>query len=169
MGMQTQTIFDFSNEAAVEAWSPLNDVVMGGRSSSKVLDGGGFLRFEGDVSLENGGGFASMRCDVELDLADRSGLLVRARGDGKTYKLGLYDETGARRIAHRFGFEASHEWQDIYVRFDQLNPEFRGRDVLDASPLDASNVRGISVLIADKQAGAFEIELESILAVDGRP
>ena len=80
----------------IAAWTPLNDTVMGGVSSSRVIEHDGVLRFTGEVSLEHNGGFASMQTDVDLDLHDATGLTLRVRGDGQRYKLGVYDARGAR-------------------------------------------------------------------------
>jgi monofunctional biosynthetic peptidoglycan transglycosylase len=164
-----QRLFDFASAEDIARWSPLDDVVMGGRSSSRVVDCDDYLRFEGNVSLEQGGGFASMQADVDLDLTDATGLRLRVRGDGQTYKLGLYDERGRRRIAYRFSFESSDgSWTEISVPFDKLEPRFRGRDVPDADPIDLSTVRGMSLLISDEQAGPFGIDVAWIEAVTMR-
>jgi len=44
----------------------INDDVMGGRSRSKLLRTDTGLMFEGDLSLANGGGFASFRAPLRL-------------------------------------------------------------------------------------------------------
>lgn len=160
-----RTLFDFTNADAAELWSPLNDVVMGGRSSSKVVHTDDHMRFEGEVSLENGGGFASMQADVELDLSAATGLTLRVRGDGNRYKLGLYDTRGRRRIAYRHAFDTvADEWSEVTVRFEDVQPRFRGRDVPDADPLNTAAIRGMSILIADKQDGPFGIDIAWIAA-----
>ena len=60
--MQAQVIFDFNKKSDLQDWIIVNDVVMGGRSSSTFkLDEDGLGVFEGNISLENNGGFSSLR------------------------------------------------------------------------------------------------------------
>jgi len=50
----------------------------------------GTLEFKGIVSLENNGGFASIRSGTaNYDLSDFEGLLIRVRGDGHRYAFNL--------------------------------------------------------------------------------
>ena len=55
-------LFDFAYARSTDGWMAINDVVMGGLSTSK-LEATGFATavFSGYVSLENNGGFASAR------------------------------------------------------------------------------------------------------------
>jgi len=82
-------LFDFSTERTVGAWVSIDDVVMGGVSSSRLeATGSDTAVFTGLVSLENNGGFASVRSrPEEHDLGGYSGLEIRIRGDGRRYKI----------------------------------------------------------------------------------
>jgi hypothetical protein len=55
------TLFDFSGAADEPGWTAVNDGVMGGvsRGGAKLVDGS--LHFRGILSLENNGGFSSIR------------------------------------------------------------------------------------------------------------
>ena len=56
------TLFDFDSADAVSGWFSVDDRVMGGVSVSQMrYAGDGVARFSGDMSLENNGGFASVR------------------------------------------------------------------------------------------------------------
>ena len=58
-------LFDFSTERTIDAWVPINDVVMGGVSSGRLeATGNDTAAFTGFVSLENDGGFG---LPVDLD------------------------------------------------------------------------------------------------------
>lgn len=86
-----QIIIDFSNTSAT-GWQIVNDRVMGGISrSSFQLHEDGYALFSGTVSLENNGGFASVRTRAQtpMDLSEFDGLSVHVLGDGKTYSLRL--------------------------------------------------------------------------------
>jgi hypothetical protein len=54
-------LFRFDTVASVADFSPIDDRVMGGRSASRLRhDPAGNAVFEGEVSLADGGGFASL-------------------------------------------------------------------------------------------------------------
>ena len=52
------TLFRFGPDASLQTWQPVDDTVMGGISRSEWQPSG---RFAGSVSLENNGGFCSVR------------------------------------------------------------------------------------------------------------
>ena len=56
-----KTLFDFQNATNAAAWQVVNDDVMGGESTSRFSVTNGLASFQGKVSLENNGGFASVR------------------------------------------------------------------------------------------------------------
>lgn len=57
----TTRLFDFAQESA-EEWIVVNDGVMGGVSRSAFVDSeSGYASFQGVMSLDNNGGFASVR------------------------------------------------------------------------------------------------------------
>lgn len=82
-----KTLFDFSCATNV-AWQIVNDDVMGGVSTSRFEVTNGLAMFGGEVSLENNGGFASVRSSpARQNLAGLDAFVVRLRGDGRRYKF----------------------------------------------------------------------------------
>ena len=60
------TLFDFSKTSNISKWRIVNDDVMGGISSSSFeRDKNGIGVFQGRVSTENYGGFASVRYSMK--------------------------------------------------------------------------------------------------------
>ena len=57
-GGTPEMIVDF--RTATDSWRNIDDVVMGGLSSSEMVIEDGVAVFRGDVSLDNNGGFASV-------------------------------------------------------------------------------------------------------------
>jgi len=164
---KTLTLFDFSEGMDGKAWVPVDDVVMGGVSRSAFgVAAGGMGVFEGMLSLERGGGFASIRSrPAEIDLSPYDGVEIRVRGDGKRYRLRLRTETYPGGVAYQVSFETqAGVWQLIRVPFERFRPTFRGRAVPDAPPLDVSSIRSFGWMIADKQAGAFRLEIDWVRA-----
>ena len=66
-------------------WMAVNDGVMGGVSRSRPeVSSRDTLVFTGNLSLENNGGFASVRHVSEpFELDQGAGVLLRVKGDGK--------------------------------------------------------------------------------------
>ena len=62
MGFSPMT-FDFGtkNSAASRDWRVINDGVMGGLSQGRALLTEESILFEGEISLENNGGFSSLK------------------------------------------------------------------------------------------------------------
>jgi monofunctional biosynthetic peptidoglycan transglycosylase len=161
------TIIDFSSAEGRHRWRIVNDGVMGGLSQSQMkLTAEQTGVFEGTVSLENNGGFASVRTEpADFGLAEFNGLELRFRGDGKRYQLRLRTDQTWDGIAYRTSFETvAREWATVRLDFQEFIPSFRGRRVSDAPALDPARIRQIGFLISDNQEGEFRLELASIKA-----
>ncbi|EWS55792.1 Complex I intermediate-associated protein 30 (CIA30) [Methylibium sp. T29] len=89
-------LFEFANPVAVAAWRAIDDRVMGGVSRSTLRhDPAGHAVFEGTVSLERHGGFASVRSSPgERGLPGAAACLLEVRGDKKQFKLSLLTDDG---------------------------------------------------------------------------
>jgi len=155
-------IFDFSDPDPSVRWYVVNDGVMGGRSSSDiVLTDEGTGLFTGYVSLENNGGFASIRAAFEqLDLSPFSGILLKVKGDGRRYQLRFRLSGSFDGVAYRAEFDTEPgTWQEVRIPFTEFEPTFRGRVPRGAGPLDPSKVRQLGFLIGDKREGPFRLEV----------
>ena len=155
-----EVLVDFRSETG--SWSVVNDGVMGGRSSSEIRStGDGSAVFQGNLSLENNGGFASIRTDVPAGvLAGRSRLVIRVRGDGKRYQVRLRTSGSFDGIAYRADFETTaNAWTTIEIPLEIFEPSFRGYRPPNAEPLDPAEVRQIGLMLTDKQEGPFRLEI----------
>jgi monofunctional biosynthetic peptidoglycan transglycosylase len=122
--------------------------------------------FQGTVSLENYGGFASVRTDpTDFGLTGRRGLSLRIKGDGKSYQLRLRTDRGFDGVAYASSFDTVEgEWTTVNLDFRGCSPTYRGRAVPDAPALEPGRIRQISLFIGDKQEGPFRLEIDSIKA-----
>ena len=164
-GPAETVVVDFKG-IAPDSWQPVNDGVMGGLSQGGLRlteDGTGV--FEGEVSLDNKGGFASVRTSLgRADLSQFKGLSVRCRGDGKRYRIRLRIDDTNDGIAYQATFETKpNEWVSVQLPFVDFIPTFRGRKV-SAPPLNTMTVRQLGFMIADKQKGQFRLEIDSVSA-----
>lgn len=153
-------LVDFSNPDIARSFRVINDGVMGGVSTSRLRSTAGAMVFEGEVSLENDGGFASCRGPVTFP-AGSAALLLTVRGDGQRYKLTLKLDDSPGTAQYQAAFVARREWQTLrFVRSD-FAVSLRGRPVT-APTLRFEDVRQLGVLISDRQAGPFRVELKAV-------
>jgi len=155
----------FDRMKSLAGWHSIDDAVMGGISASRIdYDSRGYAVFSGIVSFANNGGFASVRSRVIAPC--RAGITaygLTVRGDGKTYKLSLRVDPAFDGVSYQAKFQAPPgDWLRIQLPLTDFVPTRRGRPVPDAPILDATKVQQIGLLIADKQAGPFRIEIQSI-------
>lgn len=160
-----RTLISFDESASEPRWVAVNDGVMGGRSTGGPRVAGGQLEFSGELSLANNGGFASVRTvGAGFDLGASTALVLRLRGDGRRYQLRLATDAAYRGLAVSFGagFETTAgQWTVVRVPLDSLEASVRGSR-LQGPPMDASRVREIGLLIADKREGPFALSVDWI-------
>jgi NADH dehydrogenase [ubiquinone] 1 alpha subcomplex assembly factor 1 len=163
----SRELFRFEAAASVADWSAIDDSVMGGVSRSHMRhDPAGHAVFEGIVSLENRGGFASVRSrPLSLGVPGAVAYLLEVRGDGKRFKLNLRTNDDFDGVNYQAEFEApAGTWTRVRLAVSEFRPTFRGRHVPGAPPLDPARVRQLGLMIADRQAGSFALALRSIVA-----
>jgi hypothetical protein len=161
-------IFDFQAATNSTKWQVVNDDVMGGVSTSQfqLLTNGGAI-FSGVVSLENNGGFASVRSTpVRENLNGTDAFVLRVRGDGRRYKFTVRTEAGFNAPNYQAEFTTKRgEWEEHRLAFKDFMPTFRGRVLTDVPPLIPSKITSVGLLISDKKAGPFRLEMSWIRGV----
>jgi NADH dehydrogenase [ubiquinone] 1 alpha subcomplex assembly factor 1 len=156
-------LFDFAGPEAAQQWQAVNDGVMGGVSDGRFrITPESTLEFFGTLSLENNGGFASVRTKpADLDINAEDDLVVRVKGDGREYVLNLY--TKSRRMA--FSYRAplptvKNEWTEVTVPLEDFIPTSFGNRVQGMGPVEPDEITSIGFMLADKKAGPFKMEVE---------
>lgn len=158
--------FDSSKNASLK-WRIVDDRVMGGRSQGLFsTEEPGIMRFEGMLSLENNGGFSSVRTDkLSMDLSDKKGLALRVKGDGRKYQLRLSTDARFRsygEVSFKADFETvKDEWIEVKVPFSSLVGSWRGR-VLENEVFNPAKIERISLLLGDKNPGKFQLDVDWI-------
>ena len=160
-----QPLYRFDSPAAVAPWHAIDDRVMGGVSASRMLhDAAGHGVFTGEVSLDNNGGFASVRAPAEAQegAADARACLLEVRGDGRRYKFNLRSDDGFDGVTHQAAFQPpAGEWAVIRLPLAGFAATWRGRPA-SAGPISAAQIRQVGLLIADRQAGPFRLDVREI-------
>jgi len=160
----SMTIIDFSQGNSI--WPQINDGVMGGLSSGRMVAAEGYATFQGNVSFDNNGGFSSVRSrPVVHDLSAFEGLVLRVRGDGKRYGFRLKTDASFDGVSYQVEITPpAGEWVEIALPFGDFVPVYRGRVVRDHPPLDPSRIATFGLLIG-RQEGPFRIDIETIRAI----
>lgn len=160
--METQLIFDFNKTANINNWIVIDDVVMGGKSSGNFeLNTEGNGVFSGDVSLENNGGFSSVKykfSSINVQNAEQISLTIK--GDGKTYQFRVKSRS-VDRHSYIIRFATTGEWQKVKIPLNEMYPSFRGNK-LDLPNFSENNMEEISFLIANKNAEHFKLVIDKI-------
>lgn len=158
-------LIDFEDQATEPKWIAVNDGVMGGLSKGGPEIKNGSLHFSGNLSLENNGGFSSIRTlEQKYDFSGKTAVVIRLKGDGRKYQLRLATDARYRGSAISYGAEFASEkgkWIEVKVPLNSLSPSWRGMNLKEPD-FDSSKVEELGILIADKNAGAFEIEVDWI-------
>ncbi|MBT8495909.1 MAG: CIA30 family protein [Deltaproteobacteria bacterium] len=169
----TRTETDSTSEliglATQGSWRIVNDDVMGGRSDSNFAVADGRAVFEGNLSPDNGGGFASVRADLSAAPSpDTVAVVIRVRGDGKRYQFRVRTSEQRDGPAYKYEFSTTKgEWTTVRLPLAEFELSFRGRLIPDAPVIDAGRIRQVGFLIADRQWGRFRLEVESIRVEGG--
>jgi Complex I intermediate-associated protein 30 (CIA30) len=179
-------LFDFSapDRDLLNAWMAVNDGVMGGVSESGLQIVNGRAFFKGNVSIDRGGGFASIRTqnfNPPLDLSNYQGISLKVRGSAASqrYKLFLRPSEQWDGISYGYSFDTnSNSFTDLRIPFSNLMPVKRAKIVDDAPPLERRQVSSIQIMLSKFEydgglnpsfrPGEFELELCSIGAYGDR-
>ena len=160
--INTLVIFDFTKDADVRNWYVVNDTVMGGESAGKMgVDTEGNGMFQGHVSLDNNGGFSSIRYDAgKTKLQGYSKFVIKLKGDGKDYQFRVKTKSN-EYYSYIFSFSTTGNWQTIEIPFNIMNASFRGRS-LDMANFPGEYLEEIGFLIGNKKAEDFKLAIDNI-------
>ncbi len=156
------TIFDFTIDSSLDSWYIMDDVVMGGRSDGNMkINEDGHGLFHGDVSLENNGGFSSVRYRPELlDVSDYKSCKLRVKGDGKSYQFRIKSDA-YDRFSYIYSFDTTGEWETVVIPLHDMYPSFRGRR-LDMDNYSGQTLAELAILIGNKKNESFQLEIDKI-------
>jgi hypothetical protein len=141
-------------------WELLSDRVMGGVSTGRVgreiIHGRMAIRMQGDVSLENNGGFIQMALDLdpsgaEVDCQAFTGLEIEVAGNGEPYGLHLRTADLSRPWqSYRQSFQTEPGWQTVKLPFAGFAAHRT------EAPLDTARLRRIGLVAIGR---AFQADL----------
>ncbi len=163
---QDRFLFRFDKPDSAKPWQTVNDGVMGGRSEGRFkIKDDKKMEFFGTLSLENNGGFASVRArSGNFGLAAGDVIVARVRGDGRQYNFNVYAQRNLGGYSYRQSFKTKKdEWIEVEFPIEKFDATWRGRRFPNQK-LDPSKVTGLGFQLGDKKAGPFKLEVEWIKA-----
>lgn len=159
--------FDFGTNHNSQNWRVVNDGVMGGLSKSETNLTENTLIFKGKTSLENSGGFASLRTAFNPGkLKGSKTITIRFKSNSinRTFGISLKDKERFYMPYFKHEFSPKNtNWQTLTVNLEDFKP-YRMSETYNAKmPLSyLDNVFALVLIISDKKQGDFDIELDYI-------
>ena len=160
--MNSTIIYDFNKKSSTRDWRIIDDGVMGGMSQGRFsINSEGNGVFEGTISLENNGGFSSIRYGFDkIKVNPQSTVSILLKGDGKSYQFRIKDKYN-NYYSYITTFETTGEWQTVELKLSDLYPSFRGRK-LELPNFRSDSFEEIVFLIANKRNETFKLTLDKI-------
>tara|TARA_R110001583_G_scaffold10179_7_gene47347 strand:- start:1888 stop:2394 length:507 start_codon:yes stop_codon:yes gene_type:complete len=157
------TLVKFKKDSKLLNWRVIDDVVMGGVSKSAIsIDANGNAVFSGEVSLENNGGFSSLRHRFEkIDVSNFKVIKIRLKADGKKYQFRAKSSM-FNQYSYISYFQTTSDWQTIEIKLANLQPAFRGRK-LEMPNFPGLELEEIGFLIGNKKEEEFQLIIDSII------
>lgn len=156
---------DFGHHKAGQDWRVINDGVMGGLSEGRLHFSENGLRFAGNISLANNGGFASVRSPFQqLDLSNFKSLQLRYRASGMSFALCLENDRRFYRPNYKYVLPPTEEWREIQIDLLDLKEYVLGSttgSTIDASTL--SEIIRIGFISNSKKEGPFTLEVDYLI------
>ena len=114
--LSSHIIFNFNKNSSISNWIVVDDVVMGGKSNGNFqLNKDGKGVFSGKISLDNNGGFSSVRYGFnKLNIEKFKSIVLKIKGDGKNYQFRIKNKS-SDYASYITSFSSSGEWQEIEI------------------------------------------------------
>ena len=160
--MTSHLIFDFDKLTNTQEWQIANDDVMGGKSSANFsINKEGHGVFEGIVSLENNGGFSSMRYRFDRrSIKDYKKIILNVKGDGAMYQFRIKSKETDYH-SYISSFTTSGSWQKVEILLKDMLPSFRGKN-LNQPNFNDSYIAQVAFLIGNKKQQTFKLIIDQI-------
>jgi len=158
-----QPLLDFAGPDVVQKWQAVNDGVMGGVSEGRFkITADKIMEFSGRLSLENNGGFASVRTKpTNFNIHAGDTLVVRVKGDGREYVLNIYTKSRRMAFSYRTALPTMRdEWTEVSVPLVEFIPTSFGNRVQGMGPVEPDQINSLGFMLSDKKPGPFKLEVE---------
>lgn len=154
----TTLIADFEDgigAAFGAGWQVTTDGMSGGSSTARLSAEGGALRVAGEVVADTPFPWAGAiyfpgdQPMQPVDFSDREVLRFRARGDGRTYSVGLFGAVAGAGAPPSVRFAAPPEWTEVEIPLEQF-------------PAAEPGIIAGLAFVAEAPAGGFAFEIDDV-------
>jgi NADH dehydrogenase [ubiquinone] 1 alpha subcomplex assembly factor 1 len=98
-----------------------------------------------------------------LELPKSDTLVLRVRGDGRSYYFSLYVPTNRMAYSYRAKFDTeAGRWQEIRLPLKEFQASWFGRKQPNAPQINGADIRSLGFTLADKKAGPFKLDVDWI-------
>jgi hypothetical protein len=161
------SIFNFGNgENQIKNWVMISDSVMGGVSKSKLEYTENTMILSGDISLDNFGGFASVKTAFgKYDLSQFKGVKIKYKSTNQKFAFTLEDNKNWTLPNYKGNFYSSKAdiWEEKTIYFNDFKEyqvgEPTGKKLNDAN---LKNVVRMGIITTEKKEGPFSIEVDYV-------
>lgn len=159
-----EVMLDFGSEKYGMDWIVINDGVMGGKSEGKLTFTDTTLIFTGEVSLENNGGFTSLKSayeDFKLDSAQR--IEIKYRLEGQSIALYMEGSNGFADPYIKATLDVTEGWKTVELEWNEFRQFDFGRPTGGVISNDfISDVKYLGFITGEKRKGSFRFEVAYI-------
>ncbi len=161
----TSLEFDFGKDKTGSTWGIINDGVMGGRSEGAAYLTNSSVVFTGTISLENNGGFSSLRAPYSrMDLSNYSEVEIRYKSSGVKKAFSIENDRRWWKPTYKVLLDSTgDEWKTMTVQLTDFEEYEIGRNTgnqLSEDQLD--EMIRIGFITTEKKAGSFSLEIDYI-------
>ncbi len=146
-------------------WRIVNDGVMGGLSSSEAtVNDKDKIIFTGNISLENNGGFTSLRSQINnFNFENFSGIEININGGGKNFSISMKETAEFTGYYYTAQFATNvDDYSLINIPFDQFKLKYFGKEISSQNKIPLNKIKQVSILIGDEQSGNFIAEIDYV-------
>jgi hypothetical protein len=146
-------------------WTAINDTVMGGRSEGKVSMNKNSLSFEGSISFDNNGGFASVRGPFKTtDLSEYTNVEIRYKTTGQSVALTLENYRPFYMPYYKKTLpNSAGKWDIITLSLMDFKAYRLGKTTGDSLSKEVlKKIIRIGFINGEKKEGSFSLEVDYI-------
>ena len=158
-------MYDFGNNKTGQEWYVINDGVMGGLSQGKLSLTKDYLHYEGRVSLENNGGFASIRAPYgEYDLTPYKSVEIRYKSTSYDFAFVLENRQRFYEPTYKHNLPSTNnKWVTLKMNLVDFGGYQLGRKLnTQLTKQIQSEIIRMGFISNEKRAGDFDLSIDYI-------
>ena len=163
----SDSMINFGRAAGgVQEWIMISDNVMGGITASNLAYTDSSMVLSGTISLENYGGFASVKTKFgRFDLSEYKGVRIRFKAVNQRFAFTLENSRNWTQpyLKGDFGSAKANTWTETTIYFKDFNEYQIGEPT--GGKLDPAQLKGIvrlGIITNEKKEGPFSLEVDYV-------